>query len=138
MEALMSSNQPAEEAHLSAHITPASLFIPSLKAFFRWLHRTGVLLIDPAEKIPQRSVLSPLPEILTLEEIQAVLHAADAHRRLARPDARSYTLAALLLATGIKKGECLALSPKHVDLEAEASPLLFIRYPSPHHRYTQR
>lgn len=110
----------------------------SIKAFFRWLHQKGVLLIDPAEKIPQRSVLSPLPEVLTAEERQGVLEAAEAQRRLARPDARSYTLAALLLATGIKKGECLALSPNHVDLENPGGPLLFVRYASPQHRYKER
>ncbi len=49
-----------------------------------------------------------------------------------------YTLAALLLATGIKKGECLALSPNHVDLENTGGPLLFIRYASPQHRYKER
>jgi integrase/recombinase XerD len=109
-----------------------------LQIFFRWLHQKGVLLIDPAEKIPQRSVLSPLPEVLSQQEAQAVLEAADAHRRLARPDARLYTLAALLLATGIKKGECLSLSPNHVDLENTGGPLLFIRYVSPQHRYKER
>lgn len=110
----------------------------SIKAFFRWLHQKGVLLIDPAEKIPQRSVLSPLPEVLSELEIQAVLEAAEAQRRLTRPDARSYTLVALLLATGIKKGECLSLSPNHVDLESPNGPLLFIRYASPQHRYKER
>jgi len=112
--------------------------ITSIKAFFRWLHQKGVLLIDPAEKIPQRSVLSPLPEVLSKQEMQAVLEAADAHRRLTRPDARLYTLAALLLATGIKKGECMALSPNHIDLENTGGPLLFIRYASPQHRYKER
>lgn len=110
----------------------------SIKAFFRWLHQKGVLLLDPAEKIPQRSVLSPLPEVLSPLETQAVLDAAEAHRKLSRPDARSYTLVALLLATGIKKGECLSLSPNHVDLESQNSPLLFIRYASPQHRYKER
>jgi site-specific recombinase XerD len=112
--------------------------ITSIKSFFRWLHMKGVLLIDPAEKIPQRTVLSPLPDVLTPDETQAVLEAADAHRRLPRPDARSYTLVALLLATGIKKGECLELSPNHVDLETDAGPLLFIRYANPQHRYKER
>ncbi len=37
--------------------------ITSLKAFFRWLHKYGVILIDPAEKVLQKSVISPLPEV---------------------------------------------------------------------------
>ena len=35
--------------------------ITSIKAFFRWLHQNGVLLIDPAEKVLQKSVISPIP-----------------------------------------------------------------------------
>lgn len=112
--------------------------ITAVKAFFRWLHKNGVILVDPAEKVAQRSVLSPLPEVLTPEETEAVLQAADAHRRASRPDARPYTLLALLLSTGIKKGECLALSPNHVDLEAPGGPLLFVRYASPQYRYKER
>jgi site-specific recombinase XerD len=112
--------------------------ITSIKAFFRWLHANGVVLADPAEKVLQKSVISPLPVVLTPEETQAVLEAADAHRQAAKPDARDYTLVALLLSTGIKKGECLALSPNHVDLEAPQGPLLFVRYTSSRHRYKER
>jgi integrase/recombinase XerD len=112
--------------------------ITSLKAFFRWLHKNGVLLMDPAEKVPQKSVLSPLPEVLTPDEVEAVLAAAEDQRRAAKPDARSYSLVTLLLSTGIKKGECIALSVNHVDLEAPSGPLLFVRYASPQHRYKER
>ncbi len=112
--------------------------ITSVKAFFRWLHKNGVLLSDPAEKVLQKSVLSPLPVVLTPDEVQALLKAASLHRTSARPDTRSYALVALLLETGIKKGECLALSPNHIDLEAPDGPLLFVRYASPQHRYKER
>lgn len=112
--------------------------ITSIKAFFRWLHKNGVLLIDPAEKVPQKSVISPLPVVLTPEERQAVLDAAGQHRSAPKPDARYYALVALLLHTGIKKGECLALSPNHVELEAPSSPLIFVRYTDPKYRYKER
>lgn len=112
--------------------------ITSIKAFFRWLQKNGVILLDPAEKVPQKSVLSPLPEVLMLDEVEAVLAAAEHHRRAAKPDARPYALVALLLGTGIKKGECIALSTNHVDLEAPSGPFLFIRYASPQNRYKER
>jgi integrase/recombinase XerD len=112
--------------------------ITSLKAFFRWLTQYGILLIDPAEKVPQKTVISPLPQVLTLEETQTVLEVANSYRKTTKPDARSYTLVSLLLNTGIKKGECLALSPNHIDLEAETGPILFIRYANPQHRYKER
>jgi integrase/recombinase XerD len=112
--------------------------ITSIKAFFRWLNKNGVILVDPAEKVVQKTVLSPLPQILTEEEMLAVLDAAEVHRTGARPDTRYYTLLSLLLYTGIKKGECLALSPDHVDLEAPQGPILFVRYASPQYRYKER
>jgi site-specific recombinase XerD len=112
--------------------------ITSIKAFFRWLHEKGVLIIDPAEKVPQKSVISPLPEVLTPQETQKILETADAQRHQARPDARTYTLVSLLLYTGIKKGECVSLSPNHVDQETKDGPILFIRYAAPQNRYKER
>ena len=112
--------------------------ITSIKAFFRWLHQYGVILIDPAEKVVQKTVLSPLAEVLSPGELEAVLDVADMYRRKTKPDARPYTLVALLLSTGIKKGECLGLVPNHIDLEAPTGPLLFVRYASPQHRYKER
>ncbi|HSS99003.1 MAG TPA: site-specific integrase, partial [Terriglobales bacterium] len=70
--------------------------ITSIKAFFRWLQTGGVVLADPAERILQRSVLSPLPEVLTLPEMEKVLAAANRQRRGRKGDARAYTLVSLL------------------------------------------
>jgi integrase/recombinase XerD len=112
--------------------------ITSLKSFFRWMHQFGVLMLDPAEKLVQRSVLSPLPVVLTDEEREAVLLAADRERRKSKPDARPYTLLYLLLSTGIKKSECLGIHQNHIDLDAPGGPILFIRYASQSNRYKER
>jgi integrase/recombinase XerD len=112
--------------------------ITSIKAFFRWLNQYGVLIVDPAEKVPQRTVISPLPVVLTPEEVELALEVADRHRRAAKPDARTYTLFSLLLHTGIKKGECLALTQNHLELESPTGPFLFVRYASPQNRYKER
>jgi site-specific recombinase XerD len=112
--------------------------ITSIKAFFRWLHQYGVLLLDPAEKVIQLSVISPLPTVLTPDETQAVLEAANRHRSARKPDARPYTLVSLLLHTGIKKTECLSISLNHIELEPPAGPMVFIRYRNPQHRYKER
>lgn len=112
--------------------------ITSLKAFFRWLQGHGVILVDPAEAVVQKSVLSPLPDVLTEAQTERVLQVAKKLRRGPPPDARAYALVALLLHTGIKKGECLALTTNHVDLEAASGPILFVRYASPKRRYKER
>ena len=112
--------------------------VTALKSFFRWLQKGGVLVVDPAEKVVQHSVLSPVPEVLTEVEIEAALLAADRYRRRAKPDSRPYTLLALLLATGIKKSECLGIHLNHVDKESPEGPVIFIRYASPANRYKER
>jgi integrase/recombinase XerD len=112
--------------------------ITSTKSFFRWLTKYGVLAADPAEKVVQRSAISPLPEVLTEDEVAAALAAADHHRREQKPDARSFALLDLLLSTGIKKSECLGIHLNHIDLDARGGPQVFIRYASPASRYKER
>jgi integrase/recombinase XerD len=112
--------------------------ITSIKAFFRWLHANGVILVDPAEKVVQKSVISPLPTVLTSEEVELIVETADRFRRGENADTRHYTLVTLLFATGIKKGECLNLSPNHVELEAPDGPQIFVRYANPQYRYKER
>lgn len=112
--------------------------ITSLKSFFRWLTNTGRLSIDPAEKVLQQSVISPIPEVLTPEEELKVIEAANAYRNPPKSDPRPYALVVLLLTTGIKKGECLNLNLNHVDLLDPKNPNLFIRYSSSGSRYKER
>ena len=112
--------------------------ITSIKAFFRWLHKSGRIMVDPAEKVVQQSVISPLPTVLTHSEQEKVIQVAEKYRQAKKPDARSYTLLKLLLSTGIKKGECLAININHIDLQAPGGPILFVRYASPSNRYKER
>jgi integrase/recombinase XerD len=112
--------------------------ITSIKSFFRWLHANGILLVDPAEKVVQKSVISPLPIVLTPEEYEVIIETADHFRQGENVDTRHYTLVTLLLATGIKKGECLNLSPNHVELDNPNGPILFVRYANPKYRYKER
>jgi site-specific recombinase XerD len=112
--------------------------ITATKSLFRWLHQYGVLVVDPAEKVAQRSAISPLPTVLTREEYDAALLAADRHRRGAKPDARPYALVYLLLTTGIKKSETLGIELGHIELDAPNGPQLFVKYASPANRYKER
>jgi integrase/recombinase XerD len=112
--------------------------ITSLKSFFRWLNTKGVLLIDPAERIIQRSVISPPPVVLTPKETETALKVAEDFWKSPPGDTRYFALFDLLLHTGIKKSETLALRLNHIDLEAPEGPILFVRYASPQHRYKER
>ncbi len=112
--------------------------ITSIKSFFRWLRSYGAIIADPAEKVVQKSVISPLPTVLTPEEQGLVMQAANAYRLDTKPDARPYCLLALLLSTCIKKGECREIDINHLDIENENDPAVFIRYANPNYRYKER
>jgi site-specific recombinase XerD len=112
--------------------------ITSVKSFFRWLQRSAVLVVDPADKLPQRTVTSPLPLVLTHPEIKTALKTAETFRTSNPPDARPYTLLKLLLETAIKKGECRNIYLNHLEVEDPQNAFLFIRYTNPRYRYKER
>lgn len=112
--------------------------VTSLKSFFRWLHQNAVITKDPAEKILQRTVISPLPEVLSPEEQEKALAAAAAMNEGDKKDTRPLALLGLILATGIKKGECLGVRVNHIELDSPQGPFLFVRYASPASRYKER
>ncbi len=124
-------NVPCSPKSLARRIT-------SLKSFFRWLNQYGVITVDPAEKLVQLTVISPLPVVLTETEYQQVLDYANNLRFGEAPDARPFTLLALILETAIKKGECLALTCNHLEMDAAEGPFIFVRYTNPRYRYKER
>ncbi len=112
--------------------------ITSIKSFFRWLQNSGVILVDPAEKQVQHSVTSPLPTVLTRQEVQTALETAAAFRDSDEPDARPYLLLKLLLETAVKKGECQSIGLNHLSVEDPENAYVFIRYTNPRYRYKER
>jgi len=112
--------------------------ITSLKSFFRWLTQNAVLAVDPAEKLVQKTVVSPLPIVLTAEEVETALLAADSLRSSANPDPRPYTLMLLLLETALKKSEVLNLKSNHLELNNPAEAFIYVRYPNQRYRFKER
>jgi len=112
--------------------------ITSLKSFFRWLQHGGVLVVDPADKLVQRTVTSPLPNVMNKEEVSKALETAAAFRTADPPDARPYTLLKLLLETAIKKGECRDIGLNHLSVEDVEDAHVYIRYTNPRYRYKER
>ncbi len=113
--------------------------LTTLKAFFRWLSDNGIIDEDPAAPIAHKPVSTPLPDILSDEQIEEVLAAANKFRHDAeKPDARAYLLITLLLKTGIKKNECMAITLEHIDLSDPDEPALWIRYTDPRYRHKER
>lgn len=112
--------------------------ITSIKSFFRWLQHSGVVIVDPADKLVQHSVSSPLPIVMTREEVAQALETARSFREADEPDARPYALLKLLLETAVKKGECQAIALNHLSVDDPDNAFVFIRYTNPRYRYKER
>lgn len=124
-------NIPCSPKSLSRRIT-------AVKSFFGWLHKNSVIIMNPAEKVLQQSVISPLPEVLTVKEVELLYEAAMMLRKAQKADARTYILFGLILETGIKKGECLAIDINHLDVTNPDEASLFVRYTNPASRFKER
>lgn len=112
--------------------------VTTLKVFFGWLAEDDVLSHDPAASIAHEPVNTPLPEILSNEQIERVLETTEGLREADKPDTRPHLLVTLLLDTGIKKSECMSITLNHIDLDDPTEPLLWIRYANPERRHKER
>jgi integrase/recombinase XerD len=113
--------------------------VTTLKVFFAWLAQERIISYDPAATLIHQRISTPLPQILyesqvarLLETTQALMEAEE------KPDARPHLLVTLLLHTGIKKGECMAIRLAHMDLSDPETPVLYIRYANPRMRKKER
>ncbi len=112
--------------------------LTTLKVFFGWLKNAQILFDDPAAPIPHIPVSSPLPEILYDDQIAKLLDAARSFRDTEKSDARPYLLATLLLATGIKKSEAMAIRLSDIDVSHPTNAALYIRYDDAKKRHKER
>jgi integrase/recombinase XerD len=112
--------------------------ITSLKVFFAWLAESGVIATDPAALLVHRPVSTPLPEILHDNQVDQLLATTNTLRHGEKPDTRPHLLVTLLLSTGIKKSECMALVLNHLDLSDPAAPAVWIRYGDARHLHKER
>lgn len=133
----------AEERGVACSPKSYARRVTTLKVFFEWLHNEGILPYDPAKAVIQRTVRSPLPHVPTEDQLSKAVATSQAWQRgegdaKGKPDARPYLLLSLLLKTGIKKGEAMAIVPNHIDREDPTAPILYIRYKNPRLRYKER
>jgi len=113
--------------------------ITTLKVFFGWLAGHGIVAPDPAAGLAHPQVSSPLPQVLTDAQIEAVLEVSRSLRDATEaPDARPHLLMTLLLATGMKKSECMRLKLANIDLTDPARPTVYIQYDRPRRRLKSR
>jgi len=113
--------------------------LTTLKVFFSWLAEEAVIPIDPAAPLIHHRVTTPLPHVLSDQEIAQLLAATEKWRYdRQKADARPHLLVTLLLSTGIKKGESMSIALTDIDTSEQNAPTVFIRHESIRQRYKER
>lgn len=112
--------------------------LTTLKVFFAWLKQTHVITDDPAAPVAHIPVTSPLPEILYDDQIAKLLDAARQMLHADKSDARPLLLITLLLSTGIKKSEAMAIRLQDLDTADPKHAALFVRYADAKKRHKER
>jgi integrase/recombinase XerD len=87
----------------------------ALRGLFAHLHRSGELPRDPAERLASPRWGRPLPKVLSLAEVDALLDGAAAQRGPA--GLRLRCLVELLYATGLRVSELVSLDPAQIDAQ---------------------
>ena len=95
--------------------------LSALSNFFTWLEVEKVLATNPALSIPNGKITSPLPEVLYDAQCSKLLEEASS-------DSRAYLLLLILLETGIKTEEMLALEVGHIDTSNKYAPEVWIKH----------
>jgi integrase/recombinase XerD len=113
--------------------------LTTLKVFFGWLADEGAIPADPAAPLIHHRATTPLPRVLSEQEIGALLEVTNRLRTdVENGDGRPHLLVTLLLHTGIKKGECMNIALTDIDISDPNAASVFIRYDSIKQRYKER
>lgn len=91
--------------------------IASLKAFFHYLNNEGVLSNDPTKSLKSPKIEKKIPEILTTDEVFALLEQPS---RDSPKEIRDKAMLELLYATGIRVSELINLETSDVNLKTSS------------------
>jgi integrase/recombinase XerC len=88
--------------------------VSTARSFYRWLRFTGATTEDPLANVATPKQPRRLPRVLTLDDITAVIAAADGEKP---PDLRDRALLELMYACGVRVSEAAGIDVSHVSLE---------------------
>ena len=99
--------KPLSLSTQSQHLAP-------IKAFFKWLMQANHILMNPASELALPRVHRKLPQhILTIEDIEAILHQTALHGDIG---IRDRAIIETLYSTGIRRMEAVNLTLYDIDL----------------------
>ena len=101
------------DAGLSARST--ARHVSTLRAFFRFLVREGVLAASPVSGVKAPRLGRPLPKYLTLSQVDRLLAAPDGHT----PEGiRDRAMLTIMYASGLRASEVVTLRLENIDANA--------------------
>ena len=103
-----------EKQGLSAATVSRS--IESMKAFYGYLVKSGIISVNPAESLKSPKVEKKMPDVLSVQEMAALLEAPDDRTP---KGIRDRAMLELLYATGIRVTELISLKMADVNLNME-------------------
>lgn len=107
-------------AHLAAQgFTPKTISrkVNSVKSFCKYLHQTGVLLMDPSKPVAHPKLENKAPRVLSVDELAALRKAVAKNLRVA-------ALVELMLQTGLRIGEISRLKIEHLHMQSNPAQLV--------------
>lgn len=90
--------------------------IASIKAFYAYLWKQGIIEKDPAENLKAPRIEKKFPDILTVEEVDLLLRQPKGE---SAKEIRDRAMLELLYATGIRVSELIGLKVSDVNLSME-------------------
>ncbi len=93
----------------------AARHVSSLRAFFRYLVREGVLEANPLADVRSPKIGRPLPKYLTVTEVERLLDAPD---RSSPEGMRDRAMLDLMYASGLRATEVVTLRLENLDMNA--------------------
>lgn len=87
--------------------------IATLKAFFNYLFKQGVIMEDPAERLKAPRIEKKLPGILTVEEVTLLMNQPSG---TSNKEIRDKAMLELLYATGIRVSELISLTVDDINM----------------------
>lgn len=88
--------------------------VASVRAFFYFLFKNGIIAEDPAENLKPPKVVKKAPEILSVEEVDLLLRQPDKNTPKGM---RDKAMLELLYATGMRVSELIGLKAEDVNLQ---------------------
>jgi integrase/recombinase XerC len=91
--------------------------LSSLRSFFKYLIRVGIVKNNPAEIIPLPKLDKPLPKFLTEKQVENLLEEKEEKRNFTK--IRDEAILELLYATGMRISELINITLEDIDFKRE-------------------